>query len=125
MKSKVFFIMLVMVVFLTSISGAQQKPADVAGEWAITISFIVGTGHHTAIIEQDGEKLSGTYKGEILEGGLRGTVTGNNIDFSGSLRHESTGVRFHYTGTIEGDTMKGTVEMGEYWSAEWTAKRKK
>jgi len=125
MKRRVFFTMLVMVVFLNGVSGAQQKPADVTGEWAITITFIAGTGHHTAIIEQDGGKLTGTYKGEILEGGLRGTVTENTIDFTGSLRHESTGVRFHYTGTIEGDTMKGTVEMGEYWSAEWTAKRKK
>ena len=109
--------------FFTGTGIAQDQ--NVAGTWNITITFIRGTGHHTAIIKQEDNKLSGTYKGEFLEGNLRGTVEGNKIDFSGRLRHEATGVNFHYTGTIDGDTMKGTVEMGEYWTAEWTAKKKK
>jgi hypothetical protein len=29
-----------------------------------------------------------------------------------------------YKGTVEGETMSGTVEMGDFGSADWTAKRK-
>ena len=124
---KKFFLLMFMVcgLCLAGTISADESPAKIAGTWSITITFVAGTGHHTAIIEQSGEKLSGTYKGEFKEGTLRGTVKGNSIDFTGFLKHQATGLRFHYTGTIDGDTMKGTVDMGEYWTATWTAKRKK
>ena len=127
MKTKAVVILMLLAVCLTG-SGVESQQGDavnVAGTWSITIKFIKGTGHHTAIIEQDGNTLSGIYEGEILKGSLRGTVNGDTVDFTGSLRHESSGVRFHYTGTVVGETMQGTVEMGEYWSAQWTAKRTK
>ena len=91
--------------------------------WSITITFVAGTGNHTAIFEQEGEKLTGVYKGEFKEGNLSGKILGNTIDFTGYIKHEATSVSFHYTGTIDGNVMKGTVDMGEYWSATWTAKR--
>lgn len=126
LKWFVFSIMLLSVCLMSvGIAEEKSEPADVAGEWAITLTFVSGTGHHTAIIEQKGDKLSGNYKGEFLEGPLSGTVKGKTIDFSGRLSYMRLGVRFHFTGTIQGDTMKGTVEMDEYWTAKWIAKRKK
>jgi len=103
----------------------NTAPVDVSGEWSITLTFVAGTGHHTAVIEQNGARLSGTYKGERLEGRLSGAVEGNTVRFSGRLRHESTGVSFRYEGTINNGKITGTVDMGEYWTAEFTAERKK
>ncbi len=119
-------ILIVVCVGLTVSVNAQtdEKSIDISGEWEINLTFIAGEANHTAIIEQAGDKLSGTYKGEFKEGSLRGSVKGNSIDFTGRIKHEATSVSFHYTGTIEGDTMKGTVDMGEYWTAEFTAKKK-
>ena len=125
LKSFFFLLFIVCGLCLTGTILADEPTAKIAGTWSITIEFVAGTGHHTAIIKQNGEKLTGVYKGEIKEGTLRGIVKGNSIDFTGFLRHKATGVRFHYTGTIDGDTMKGTVDMGEYWTAKWTAKRAK
>ena len=123
-RIKLLFALFFLTVCFMSVSYCQEKKsADISGKWSITITFTVGEGRHTAVIEQDGEKLSGIYKGEILEGSLRGTVKESTVDFTGRLKHEATGIRYHYTGTVEGDTMKGTVDMGEYWSAKWTAKR--
>ena len=117
-------------VFLAFATGhesveCQERRPDVAGEWAITINFIYGVGEHTAIIEQNADTLSGTYKGEIIEGTLRGSVKGENIDFTGSIRHEASGLRYHYTGVVRNDQMEGTVDMGEYWSGTWIARRVK
>jgi hypothetical protein len=95
----------------------------VSGEWIITIQFIYGEGHHTAIIEQDADKLSGIYRGEFKEGSLNGSVKGDSIDFTGFLKHEASSLRYHYTGSVTGDLMEGTVDLGEYWTAQWTAKR--
>ena len=90
----------------------SEKAANVEGEWDLTITFILGTGYHSASIKQDGDKLSGTYKGAILEGTLSGTVKGDSIEFTSRMKYEATGIRFHFTGTVEKDTMKGSVDDG-------------
>ena len=123
--------LIISIVFIAACLGGlnafaqDSKPADIAGNWIIELTFIVGKAQHTAEITQEGEKLSGTYHGEHLKGTLSGSVNGNTASFSGRLRNGSTGVSFRYTGTIDGDTMKGTVNMGEYWNATFTAKKKK
>ena len=122
---KYWHIALLVLVLLTVPLLADEPPAQVAGKWLITIQFIAGEGRHTAVIEQKDSDLGGVYKGEFKEGTLRGSVKGNTVDFTGWLRHEATGLSFHYTGSVDGDTMKGTVDMGEYWTATFTAKREK
>jgi D-glucosaminate-6-phosphate ammonia-lyase len=104
---------------------SQEKTAAVEGTWEITLTFVSGTAKHTAVITQKNASLSGTYRGEIKEGRLQGSVKGNAVDFTGRLKNEALTVNFHYTGLVTGDTMKGTVEMGEFWTAEWTAKKVK
>ena len=123
MKKMFIVSLVILAVCLSGTVIAQDQ--NVAGKWSITIKFIRGTGNHTADIAQDGNELSGTYKGAALEGKLRGRVEGNKVTFSTSLRNQTASSRFSFTGTIEGDSMKGTVDMGEYWTAEWTAKRTK
>ncbi len=95
--------------------------ADVSGEWKISLDFLFGDAEHIAVFEQNGDELSGIYKGEFKEGRLRGRMNGNTIEFTGFLKHEASSLSYHYTGTVSGNTMTGTVEMGEYWSASWKA----
>ena len=126
MKLKILVTMILALCFIYAGTAEETKEtANVAGEWSITITFIAGTGHHTAIFEQKGEKLSGVYKGQFKEGTLRGKIKGNTIEFTGYLKHEATRLSFSYKGTIEDGKMKGTVGMGEFWSATWTAERAK
>ncbi|MBT4482581.1 MAG: hypothetical protein HOC71_02770 [Candidatus Latescibacteria bacterium] len=121
---KLFVVSLIILAMCFS-GAAIAQDQNVAGKWNITINFVRGTGNHTAVITQDGNELAGAYKGAALEGKLRGRVEGKKVTFSTSLRNQTASSRFSFTGTIEGDSMKGTVNMGEYWSAEWTAKRAK
>ena len=109
----------------TGVSRAQEKMLDITGEWNITIKFVYGTGRHTAIIQQKADSLSGIYKGEFEEGTLRGIIQGEEIDFTGYIKHEASKLHFHYTGTVYDDHMEGAVDMGEYWSGTWTARRVK
>ena len=100
-----------------------QEPAKVAGRWDITIQFVHGEGNYTAFLEQAGEKLTGTYRGQFIEGELDGTVQGNHIQFRGDLRIEGTRLFYLYSGTVEGERMEGTVSMDEYGEAHWMAKK--
>ena len=107
---------------LSSFAWAQT-PAQVAGRWDISIQFVHGTGNYTAFLEQDGEKLTGTYRGQFIEGELEGTIHGNHIQFRGDLKIEGTRLFYLHVGTVEGDRMEGTVDMDEYGEAHWTAKK--
>jgi len=121
---KYLSLLLVISFLLPAAAPAQEKAANAAGTWEITLTFVRGTAKHTAVITQKDAALSGTYKGEVKEGKLQGSVKGNAVDFTGALKIQANTITFHYTGAIEGNTMKGKVEMGEFWGGTWTAKRK-
>lgn len=100
-----------------------EEPITIAGRWDITIQFVHGEGNYTAFLEQTGEKLHGTYRGQFTEGTLDGTVHGKNIRFRGHLRIEGTALIYTYSGTVEGDQMRGEVDLDEYGEARWVARK--
>ena len=100
-----------------------EEPVVVAGRWDITIQFVRGDGNYTAFLEQTGEKLRGTYRGQFTEGTLDGTVQGKNVRFRGHLRIEGADLIYLYNGTVEGDQMRGQVDLDEYGEARWVARK--
>jgi len=104
-------------------TGAQSSDkVDVTGTWAFAVETSQGSGSPTFTFKQDGEKLTGQYKGAFGEAPLTGTVKGNAIEFSfkvtGQLEATIT-----YKGTMEKSSGKGTLSIPEVGSGTWTAKR--
>ena len=115
-------------------SAAPAKPADaapapaaaanVSGAWQFQVESPNGSGAPTFTFKQEGEKLTGQYKGAFGEAPVNGTVKDNKIEFSLKVDAQGQAVTIKYTGTIEKEgTMKGTAELGDLGSATWTAKR--
>ncbi len=103
--------------------GADR--VDVTGEWEITIQTSEGTFTPTAAFQQEGEKLSGTYQGRLGESKIVGSVKEKAIQWKVTFSIQGQMVDFVYRGTVESNTaMKGSVDFGDFGSAEWTAKRK-
>ena len=50
------------------------EPAKVAGVWSFSVESLVGTGHPTVTLKQEGEKITGTYDGRYGPAPLEGTV---------------------------------------------------
>jgi hypothetical protein len=97
---------------------------DISGAWAFQVETPAGSGTPTFTFKQEGEKLTGQYKGQFGEAPLTGSVKGNKIDFSIKVQAQGQEGTIKYTGTVEKDgTMKGTVDLGEIGSGTWTAKR--
>ena len=67
--------------------------------------------------------LVGTHEGEFASGDLSGTVHGTGVRFQSSLPTDGTRVSFQFEGSVEGGKMAGTVGLGEYGDAKWTAER--
>ena len=98
------------------------QPAALGGQWDLQLDFVHGSANHNLVLEQDGGKLMGTHRGEFASGDLNGTVAANTVRFQSSLPTDGTRVSFQFTGTAEGGKMSGTVALGEYGEASWTAK---
>jgi hypothetical protein len=98
---------------------------DISGAWAFQVETSAGAGSPTFTFKQDGEKITGQYKGAFGAAPLTGTVKGNKVDFAFKVEAQGQQMTISYTGTVEKDgSMKGTAELGEVGSATWTAKRK-
>jgi hypothetical protein len=107
------------------ISVAAQSDVNVTGEWAFTVETAQGSGTPTFIFKQDGEKLTGNYRGQFGEAPVTGTVKGADIKFTIKISAQGQELTITYTGKIETkDTMKGTAVLGELGEATWSAKRK-
>ena len=105
-------------------SAAASDKTDISGAWAFQVESSAGAGSPNFTFKQDGEKLTGQYKGAFGEAPLTGTLKGGKVDFSIKVEAQGQQMTITYTGTVEKDgSMKGTAELGEVGSATWTAKR--
>jgi len=109
----------VLLMMATCISLAVAADASVAGAWNIKVSGAAGTADQKIDLKQGGNKISGTFKGPRQSGTIEGTVDGNNINFRVKAR-----VPLDYVGTVDGDTMKGTL-TGRGKTGDWIATRSK
>jgi uncharacterized pyridoxal phosphate-dependent enzyme len=101
----------------------EGSPVSVAGQWDVRIDFQYGSAAHTVILEQDGAKLVGTHRGEFASGDLNGTVAANTLRFQSSLPTDGVRVSFQFAGKVEDNKIAGTVGLGEYGEARFTAER--
>jgi len=104
-------------------AASASDKVDVTGTWVFEVETDQGSGTPTFTFKQDGEKLTGTYKGAFGEAQLQGTVKGNAIDFSFKISGQGMEGVANYNGTVDKDTMKGKLKLGDFASGTFTAKR--
>jgi hypothetical protein len=110
---------------LAAQAPSQAPKVNVTGSWESSIESPQGNATSAATYKQEGEKLTGTHVGQMGELPLSGTVKGNDISFTITIDAEGQKFILTYTGKVEGDTIKGSVDLGGMGSATWSAKRKK
>jgi L-seryl-tRNA(Ser) seleniumtransferase len=103
---------------------APEGPtANVAGQWEVQIQYLYGSAHNRVVLEQDGSRLMGTHHGEFASGDLTGTVAANTVQFRSSLPTDGQRVGYDFKGKLENGKLSGTVDLGEYGDARWTAEK--
>jgi hypothetical protein len=108
---------------LLAATGYAQA-GKVAGKWELTSEGRQGPMTRDMTIEQDGEKIKGVISGQRGDQEFTGTVKGKDISFTVKFQTPNGERTVEYKGTVDGDSMKGTVEMGPR-TVEWSAKRAK
>ncbi|HZP03985.1 MAG TPA: PLP-dependent transferase [Terracidiphilus sp.] len=102
---------------------AQGAPSQVAGAWAVEIKFARGTGQQRFTLQQDGHVLTGSQAGEIYQATLKGIVHADHVELRSAMKVPGNSIPWNFVGVAKGDSIAGTVNMGEYGDATWTAVR--
>jgi seryl-tRNA(Sec) selenium transferase len=99
--------------------------ADLTGQWDVQIEYAASTSHHTLSLRQRGKDLDGAHGGDFVSRDLTGTIDGDAVQVRSHLG-ESSGDALSYTfsGKVKGDEMAGTLDLGEYLGARWSARRR-
>jgi hypothetical protein len=95
-----------------NIAGAQEplpsaEPVNVVGTW--TLSYRNWNGEintKTVDLKQNGNNITGHFKGPDQSGGLQGNLNGRHIMFRTKTRTVLT-----FRGPVEGDTMQLTYHV--------------
>jgi enterochelin esterase-like enzyme len=96
----------------------KSAKADVTGTWKAEVEVGGTIGEPEFTLKQDGDKITGKYKGLLGELDVTGKVEANTIEFEFTTDQG----KVVYTGTIDKDAMKGEVKYGDL-TGTWTAKR--
>ncbi|MBZ5495009.1 MAG: hypothetical protein LAP85_01285 [Acidobacteriia bacterium] len=114
-----------LVILLPLVSPAEPEAVDVTGTWDMTVESQQGTAHPSISLKQEGEKITGIYRGQMGESSLAGTIKGNDIGFTVSLKFQDVAYTVNYTGSVTGDNMKGTARFSNAGTGNWSARRRK
>ncbi len=104
-------------------TGMAAPAANISGRWDTDIEFFSSMSTHAFFIEQDGNWIQGSHKGEFTVRDMRGTIEGDMVKLRSVDRHPADSITFTFTGTLSGDTITGSIYMGEYRTAKFIAKR--
>lgn len=106
--------------------AAEPAPpaADLSGPWDVEIAFAAGRSYHKLHLRQQDNSIEGSHQGDFVSRDLTGRIEGNSVRISSAYteRHGDS-LMFEFSGTVSGDEISGTLDMGEYLMAKWTAKR--
>jgi hypothetical protein len=105
-----------------SLAAPALAADSVAGTWTLEVKTSQGTGTPTLVLKQDGENVSGTYKGRLGEAPVTGTFKGNTLKLSFKISSMMGDLDVEYDGTVKGDSIEGTAKIGPE-TGSFTGKR--
>jgi D-glucosaminate-6-phosphate ammonia-lyase len=104
---------------------APQPPAaDLSGYWEVDIEYIGSRSRHSFFVRQQGAELAGTHQGDFAGRDLLGGIDGNKVRLQSFYRANGDNVGYGFTGTLAQDQMSGELDLGEYLTARWSARRR-
>jgi D-glucosaminate-6-phosphate ammonia-lyase len=105
--------------------STQLKAAevDISGHWDLKVHFFSSTSQHRLFIQQEGNWLEGSHQSDFSSQEMLGMVEGNQVKFQSNAQRPGDSVSFLFSGKVSGDTISGSVFLGEYLSAKFTANR--
>lgn len=104
--------------------------ADVTGKWATEFDSQIGLQKYTFDLKVDGEKVTGKatfermgQKGEVDL--IEGKLVGDRLSFVEMFEMEGNAIRIVYEGTVKGDEIAFSRDVGGFVTEQIVARRVK
>ena len=98
--------------------------ANITGHWDVDVEFLSSRSQHALYVEQDGNWIQGSHKGDLSVREMTGMIEGDKVTLRSTDRRPGDNVTFIFSGTLAADgTISGPIHLGEYLTAKFTAKR--
>jgi len=102
-------------------SPVNAQQVKVNGTWNLSVQTSLGNGTPTFVFKHETEtSFTGTYSGQLGSATVKGTVNGKEVQFEFTIENSL----IEYKGTVEGNTMKGTVKLGTQAEGTFSGNRK-
>lgn len=111
---------LVALFFFIGLSASAQDAVNVTGSWTMTVQTDAGSGTPAFNLKQEGEKITGTYTGQLGEAPVTGTIKGNVIHIEFEIQENL----IKYDGTASSTEMEGKVNLADMATGTFKGKKK-
>jgi L-seryl-tRNA(Ser) seleniumtransferase len=106
------------------VKETNPPAADISGEWDVRIDFVGGSSTHTLFLRQEANRLEGTHRGDYVARDLSGSISGDAVRMTSRYTEQhGDALMFTFSGSVNGDSMAGDLDMDEYLKAKWSATR--
>ncbi len=95
---------------------------NITGHWEVEMEFFTSKSTHYLFLEQDENWVSGSHQSDFSTQEIVGMVEGDEIKMRSRYRAAGDHISYWFSGKQEGDTLSGSVFLGEYLTAKFTAK---
>jgi hypothetical protein len=107
-------------------TATTTAPADVVGTWNLSVTTQQGQTIASVVkLQKDGDKIVGTLSSEMGEAPVTAEVKGKTLSIYFNFQGQNGPMSIEMTGTVDGDSAKGTMGVGGQTGGEWTATRAK
>jgi hypothetical protein len=100
-----------------------QTPTDATGEWEASYQTPLGPQELKIYLTQEGPRISGHTTSEYGESQVRGTISGQDIQFTFQSTDDGRAIDVRVTAKVEGERMRGTAKIGNRAEGAFTAER--
>ena len=92
-------------------TGMAACAADASGRWSMSLEAPQGSTEGTLIVKQNGENVTGTYKGLRNEAPAKGTSKGNELSLTVSIAAGGQSLILVITAKVADDKMYGSLNF--------------
>ena len=103
----------------------SASAADVSGTWTLSFNSPQGTAEGTLTLKQDGDQVTGTYKGPRNTAPVSGTVSGDDLKLTATLDAGGQSLKLAFTVKVAADKIDGLIDFAGQANIPFTGTRKK
>jgi hypothetical protein len=96
---------------------------DLSGQWLLDVEFFSSRSQHQLFIDQKGNWIEGMHKTDFQMLEMVGMIEQDNIKLRSNFRVPGNGITYLFSGKATRESINGSIYMGEYLTAKFTATR--